>query len=144
MPTLADDSGLEVAGLGGAPGVRSARYAGEPATDERNRKKLVADLASAVGAARAARFVCAVALAKPGVVVALAEGRCVGTVAEAPRGEAGFGYDSLFLLPDGRTMAERGGGEKDAIGHRGIALRRILPSIRQTLGIELRPPGGED
>jgi len=131
---LADDSGLEVAALAGAPGVRSARFGGEPPSDERNRRALLDALAAVEPQRRAARFVCAVALAQPGRVVAVAEGTCRGVIAAEPRGTMGFGYDPIFLLPDGRTVAELSAEEKNAISHRGIAYRRILPALAAALG----------
>src|SRR5258705_1346063 len=98
---LADDSGLEVDALGGKPGVFSARYAGEHATDADRRKLLLAQLAEQSGQIRSARFVCAVAIASPDqVVISLTEGICVGSISSEPRGKAGFGYDAL-LGPDG-------------------------------------------
>ena len=99
LPSLADDTGLEVAFLDGAPGVLSARYAGEGHDWEANNRKLLADLAGVPPAARRAAFRCVVALAAPGRPVRLAEGRTEGTILESPRGDAGFGYDPIFL-PD--------------------------------------------
>lgn len=131
--TLADDSGLEVDALGGAPGVRSARYGGEPLSDERNRQALLAALHNVPPARRRARFRCAIALARAGSVVAMSEGSCEGRVAAAPRGTLGFGYDPIFVLDDGRTMAELDATEKDLVSHRGQALRAILPSVRTEL-----------
>ncbi len=131
--TLADDSGLEVDALGGAPGIYSARFAGEPASDERNRQKLLAALSRIEPANRTARFRCAVALARPGHLIATAEGTCEGAIATSPRGEHGFGYDPLFLFPDGHTMAELSPEEKDEISHRGRAFRAILPALLATL-----------
>jgi XTP/dITP diphosphohydrolase len=128
-PAFADDSGLEVDALGGAPGLRSARFAGEPASDAENRSKLLALLAPVPSSRRSARFRCAVVLAEPGRVVATAEGTCEGTIAFEERGRNGFGYDPLFLLPDGRTMAELEPEEKSRISHRGRALVAIRPEI---------------
>lgn len=133
--TLADDSGLEVAVLNGAPGIRSARYAGEPQSDQRNREALLDNLREYPPAERAARFVCAVALAKDGVVIARAQGVIDGGIALEPAGEHGFGYDPIFLLPDGRTMAELAPAEKNRISHRARAYRQIIPELLNALGI---------
>jgi XTP/dITP diphosphohydrolase len=131
---LGEDSGLEVDSLGGAPGVRSARYAGVHGDDTANIAKLLAELARADD--RRARFVCTVAIAEPdGEVTATARGTCEGAIALTPRGAGGFGYDPVFL-PDatpGRTMAEIHPDEKSAISHRGQALRRLAPFLREIL-----------
>ena len=129
---LADDSGLEVAALGGEPGVRSARYAGEPSNTPNNNALLLKNLDGA--ADRTANFTCAVALVGPDGREHTVVGRCFGTIAERPSGAAGFGYDPLFV-PDGcsRSFAELAAGEKNAISHRGRALaaaREILEGVR--------------
>lgn len=118
---LADDSGLEVAALGGAPGVRSARYAGEPSDTAANNALLLKNLAGV--ADRRANFTCAIALVAPDGTERTVEGKCFGTIADAPSGAAGFGYDPLFV-PDGftRSFAELSADEKNAISHRGRAL----------------------
>lgn len=132
---LADDSGLEVDGLGGAPGVRSARYAGEGAGDAANRQRLIAELAGVPEAARTGRFRCAIAIARPDGTAEVAEGRCEGVAITTPRGDNGFGYDPLFLLPQlGRTMAELASEEKNAISHRARATAHALPMLRRMLG----------
>lgn len=120
---MADDSGLEVDALGGAPGVRSARYAGEPVDYAANNRKLLQELQGA--AERRARFRCVIALASPDGACRTVQGSCEGTIAEAGRGEQGFGYDPLFV-PDGyaRTFAEMDAGEKNRISHRSVALKR--------------------
>jgi XTP/dITP diphosphohydrolase len=129
--TLADDSGLEVDALGGAPGVRSARYAGG-AGPEANIRKLLAALEGVPPERRTARFRCVLALADPegplGERVELAAAACEGTIALAPRGSGGFGYDPIFI-PAGevRTMAELAAAEKDALSHRGRACRALAP-----------------
>ena len=126
-PAVADDSGIEVAALGGAPGIRSARHAGEHASDEENLSKLLADVPQD-GDTRAA-YVCALALVRPDGGELCVEGRCEGRLTHAIRGGAGFGYDPAFVpdgLADGRTMAELTQEEKDAIGHRGRAARMLL------------------
>jgi XTP/dITP diphosphohydrolase len=123
-PAFADDSGIAAEALDGAPGVRSARYAGEDATDEENLAKL---LREAPAGSRVA-YVCAIAYVEPGGREELVEGRCEGTLAGDPRGTGGFGYDPAFLPdehPD-RTMAELEPAEKDAISHRGRAARALL------------------
>ena len=121
---MADDSGLEVDALGGAPGVRSARYAGEPSDTAANNALLLRNLAGV--ADRAARFVCAVALVDPEGREHVVRGTCPGRIAAEPRGAAGFGYDPLFL-PDGfdRSFAELGDVEKNKISHRGRALAAV-------------------
>ncbi|MDI6692610.1 MAG: XTP/dITP diphosphatase [Anaerosomatales bacterium] len=131
---LADDSGLEVDALGGAPGVRSARYAGEPSDDAANNAKLLAELADVPASERTAHFRCVVALVWPDGRVLAADGVCEGSIGFEPRGSGGFGYDPLFL-PDatpGRTMAELSPDEKSAISHRGSALRALREALGQT------------
>jgi XTP/dITP diphosphohydrolase len=122
---IADDSGIAAAALGGAPGVRSARYAGEDATDVENLEKLIAEAPPGSGLA----YVCAIAYAGPDGIEHVVEGRCTGRMADGPRGSGGFGYDPVFVpddLGDGRTMAELEPSEKDAISHRGRAARALL------------------
>jgi len=121
---LADDSGLEVEALGGAPGIFSARYAGDEASDADRRALLVSELANSENKNRRARFVCVVAIAAPNhEVLNVFEGFCEGEIALAPRGSGGFGYDPLFV-PDGYdlTFAELPEGIKNRISHRGRAL----------------------
>lgn len=126
FPVLADDSGLEVAALGGRPGVRSARYGASGASDADRNRKLLEELARA-GAGREARFVCALAVAHRGAVVLETEGECRGVIAPSMRGASGFGYDPIFLLPElGRTFAELSAEEKNAYSHRSRALGRLL------------------
>ncbi len=129
---LADDSGLEVAALGGAPGVYSARYG---ATDGDRIAKLLAALGDASD--RRGRFVCALALADPsGRVILEAEGHCDGEILSAPRGTNGFGYDPVFWVPElGLTFAEMTPDQKAAIGHRGQALAIFLPQLRSLSGM---------
>jgi len=130
--TLADDSGLEVDMLGGAPGVHSARYAGWPREDAANNRKLLAALGGAPPARRTARFRCAMAFARPGAILCESEGTVEGIIIDVPRGENGFGYDPLFLIPAlDRTMAELPAEHKHALSHRGRALRAMLPQIEQ-------------
>ena len=124
--SIADDSGLEAAALGGAPGVRSARYAGEQASDEENLAKLLHE----APADSALQYVCAIAYVDPGnAVERMFEARCTGRLAEEVRGERGFGYDPAFVPddgPPGLTMAELSDEQKDAISHRGRAVRALL------------------
>ena len=120
LQTIADDSGLEVFALRGAPGVRSRRFFGEDATAEERNTKLLALLDGVTD--RSARFVCVTALASPDGHVELFEGEVHGEIAESPRGRAGFGYDPVFVIAgDGRTMAELSSEEKHRISHRGLA-----------------------
>ena len=120
LQTIADDSGLEVHALRGAPGVRSRRFFGDEASAEERNARLLALLDGVTD--RSARFVCVTALASPDGHVELFEGEVHGEIAEAPRGEAGFGYDPVFVIAgDGRTMAELPSAEKHRISHRGLA-----------------------
>jgi XTP/dITP diphosphohydrolase len=129
MVALADDSGLEVDALGGEPGVRSARFAGEPPDDARNRALLLDRLADRPPSERGARFVCAVTIATPTGLVWTSEGYLRGTIFDRERGTGGFGYDSVFLLPDGRTVAELLDEEKNTMSHRAEAMARIRPNL---------------
>ena len=126
---LADDSGLEVAALGGAPGVRSARYAGEPSNTPANNALLLKNLTGVTD--RRANFTCAIALVDPSGAEHTAVGRCFGRIAETPSGSAGFGYDPLFV-PDGHdvSFADLSADEKNAISHRG----RALEEARKVIG----------
>lgn len=130
-PAIADDSGIEAGALGGRPGVRSARYAGEDATDEANLAKLLAE----APAGSALRYVAAIAYVDPASGTEhVVEGTCTGRLADAPRGDGGFGYDPAFLpddVPDGRTMAELRPEEKDAISHRGRAVEALRAWLRE-------------
>ncbi len=131
MWTIADDSGLEVKALGGEPGVRSARYAGEGATDAQRIALLLQNLENVSEGKRQARFRCVIALARPGEAPELFHGECRGSIARSPRGSAGFGYDPVFLLPElGRTMAELNDGEKAAVSHRGLAAKAAAEALR--------------
>lgn len=131
LPALADDSGLCVDALGGAPGVHSARYAGEPKSDARNNAKLIADLAEQTD--RRAHYVCALVFMRhaddPQPIIA--EGEWRGEIIETPRGAGGFGYDPYFLLPNlGQTAAELDAAEKNRHSHRGLALRQLIERLR--------------
>jgi XTP/dITP diphosphohydrolase len=132
LPAIADDSGIEAAALGGAPGVRSARYAGEDATDEENLAKLLR--AVGPGADPRVAYVCVIAfVSEPGAAPELFEGRCSGTITHEPRGDQGFGYDPAFVpddRDDGLTMAELDPADKDAISHRGRAGRALADWLR--------------
>ncbi len=134
LVTLADDSGLEVDALGGLPGVMSARYAGDQHDDAANRALLLRTLASLPDSDRTARFVAVIAVINGHGELTLSRGTCEGAMAFEERGSGGFGYDSLFELPDGRTMAELEPATKNAISHRANAMRRALPGIRTALG----------
>lgn len=129
---LADDTGLELDALGGAPGVRSARYAGDHAGMAANRARLLADLAHFHDSQRSGRFVCCLAVAAPaGVIVAEASGACPGRLRRTPAGTGGFGYDALFeVAGTGRTLAELDAPGTAEWGHRGKAVRALLPSLR--------------
>lgn len=126
---LADDSGLCVDALGGAPGIYSARYAGEHGNDAANRKKLLKDLENVTD--RKAHFTCSVALVRPDGTFVAAEGYVFGEIARAEAGEFGFGYDSLFFLPEyGCTMAQLPPEKKNTISHRHNALLALLEKLR--------------
>jgi XTP/dITP diphosphohydrolase len=132
LPALADDSGICVGALGGAPGVHSARFAGEPKSDDRNNALLVERLRGS--ADRSAHYTCVMVLVRhaqdPEPIIA--DGRWYGEVIETPRGAGGFGYDPYFLVPAyGRTVAELTPDEKNAVSHRGVALRRLLELLRR-------------
>jgi XTP/dITP diphosphohydrolase len=125
QPAIADDSGIEAAALSGAPGVRSARYAGPGASDQENLDKLIREVPPGTGL----RYVCALAYVDPSGEERLFCGYCVGLRAESPRGSRGFGYDPVFVpqgTGDTRTMAELTDREKDGISHRGEAVRAFL------------------
>lgn len=135
LPTLADDSGLEVDALGGAPGVRSARYAGEGATDADRYLKLLGEIAGVPEGRRGARFRCVIAVAWPEGPVDTAEGICEGHITREPRGEHGFGYDPVFHVDElGRTMAELPPEVKNRISHRARAARAIRTALRRRMG----------
>ena len=140
-PAIADDSGIEAAALGGAPGVWSARYAGEGATDEENLRKLLDEVPE--DGDRAVAYVCALAYVEPGGREEVVHGRCEGVLAPKPRGTGGFGYDPAFIpvdFPgDNRTMAELTPREKDAISHRGRAARALV--LRLLEAEEAERPG---
>lgn len=141
LPTLADDSGLEVEALNGGPGVRTRRYAGPAATDEANNAKLLRELATLSPSRRGARYVCVLALALPtdagprgGLDTIVRRGTCRGRIALAPKGDGGFGYDPIFEPfpepPGGRTLGQWSAADKNAISHRSRAARRMAPVLR--------------
>lgn len=143
-PALADDSGIAAAALEGRPGVRSARYAGERASDEENLTKLLGDLDRHRN--RSVAYVCVLAFVAPDGTELLAEGRCEGTLATEPRGGGGFGYDPAFVpadtpADDRRTMAELSPAEKHAISHRGRAARRIAAMLEPSDEVDTTGPG---
>jgi XTP/dITP diphosphohydrolase len=136
-PVLADDSGLEVDALQGAPGVYSARYAGPNATDEDNNNLLLRELGHATH--REARFVCALALAQGGRILTKARGVVEGVILAAPRGSGGFGYDPLFFYPPlNRSFAELTPQEKFQVNHRGNALRELFSRLPEVVSLEDR------
>jgi len=144
---FADDSGLAVDALGGAPGVHSARYAGPDATDEENNKRLLTDLRRVEGEFhsqvgnrtnahvpfnRAAHYECVIALAQHGQALTVVEGRVDGIIIAEPRGQGGFGYDPYFFYPPlGKTFAEISAEEKSAVSHRGAAFRKLLDALNR-------------
>jgi XTP/dITP diphosphohydrolase len=135
LPALADDSGICVAALNGAPGVYSARYAGEPKSDQRNNEKLIAALQGM--ADRRAHYYCVMVFVRyaddPQPIIC--EGEWHGEIIDTPRGEGGFGYDPYFLLPQfGKTGAELSAEDKNGISHRGIALRTLVERLKQSRG----------
>lgn len=141
MPTIADDSGLMVEALNGEPGVRSARFAGEGASDAERNAKLLSMLRDVPPERRKAKFVCVVALAFPDGRIISFRGECEGYIADHPRGNHGFGYDPLFLVPEyGRTFAELGPEVKNRMSHRARALRKL----KEFLAKELEDEGLKD
>lgn len=129
-PVLADDSGLVVPALGGAPGVQSARYAGPSATDAQRIEKLLSEMRGKGAEDRAAHFVCVLALAHQGQIRAVVSDSGSGILLDSPRGNDGFGYDPIFLVPDlNKTFAELSRQEKNTRSHRGRAFQRILPEF---------------
>jgi XTP/dITP diphosphohydrolase len=141
--TLGDDSGLEVDALGGRPGVRSARFAHDRATDAENNAALLTALADAPPEHRRARFRCVLVLvdpwALPGLPPLMTEGTCEGRIAREPRGGAGFGYDPLFIVERmNKTMAELADAEKNAISHRALAVQALRPRLASLLETRVR------
>ena len=131
LPAMADDSGICINALGGAPGVMSARYAGEPKSDARNNQKVIADLAASLD--KSAAYYCVLVYVRhaddPQPVIA--EGQWRGEIIDTPRGDNGFGYDPFFLIPSlGKTAAELSPDEKNRLSHRGQALRELIDKLR--------------
>ncbi|ELK47226.1 XTP/dITP diphosphatase [Halobacillus sp. ACCC02827] len=126
IPVVSDDSGLEVDALDGEPGVYSARYAGLEKDDKKNMEKLLRELGDTPSHQRTARFVCAVAVARPGQDTFTKRGTCEGRIAESPQGTNGFGYDPVFIPENAdRTMAQHTADEKNAISHRHHAIKQL-------------------
>lgn len=136
LPALADDSGLEVEILNGAPGIFSARYAGPGCSYDDNNRKLLKELENIPDEQRGAKFVCVAVLAFPDGRIFSTEGVITGKIARRPRGTGGFGYDPIFELPDGRTMAELSQEEKNKISHRGKAFRKMQEIIRKIIEVD--------
>ena len=135
MVTLADDSGLEVAALGGEPGIRSARYAGEGAPNSQRIAKLLCSLEGVPWSDRAARFVCVIAVCEPGGPTHLFQGICSGVIAFEPTGSQGFGYDPVFFMPEfGCTMAELDEAQKNLVSHRGLAGKQAAAFLARLFG----------
>jgi XTP/dITP diphosphohydrolase len=145
LPAIADDSGLVVEALGGAPGVKSARYAGENATDQENIKKLLVEMEGKSN--RRAAFECLISIAVPSGPALTYEGRCQGEITTEPKGHSGFGYDPVFYFPEyGKTFAELTGEEKNKISHRGMALAQVVDEFDKIVAwlgarlSEVKPP----
>jgi XTP/dITP diphosphohydrolase len=137
---IADDSGLEVDALGGEPGMRSARYAGEGASDAQRVAKLLGAMEQVADEQRTARFVCVVALVGPGGLEAMFTGTCPGRIRQEPVGENGFGYDPIFEYPPlGKTFAQLSRAEKSAVSHRGRALRLLCDFLANHFGRIIHP-----
>ena len=136
VPALADDSGLAVDALDGEPGVLSARYA--EGTDKDRYRKLLTALADVPDEARTARFVCAMAFIRPGAPAVFTEGHVEGRIRRTASGAGGFGYDPVFGLDDGRTMAQLSTADKNVISHRGRALKALLPILELHFGLSAR------
>jgi XTP/dITP diphosphohydrolase len=133
LPVLADDSGLEVDALGGAPGVYSARYAGPGASDVERTGKLLNELRARNATDRRARFVCVTALVDRGRAIAVISAAADGEILEAPKGTGGFGYDPVFWVPAlGKTFAELSAAEKNGYSHRGKAFRKLLDFLARS------------
>lgn len=132
LPAMADDSGLVVAALDGAPGVKSARYAGEDASDQDNMAKLLKKMEDKID--RRAAFECVISIAVPSGPALTYEGRCEGEITREPRGTSGFGYDPVFFYQEyGRTFAELSSEEKNSVSHRGRALREVVAEFDKIL-----------
>lgn len=130
-PVIADDSGLEIDFLGGAPGIYSARYAGENATDKERMEKVLSELEGTDESLRTARFVCALYCILDDEVQYSVLGTCDGVIGTEPIGDNGFGYDPIFVVSDGRTMAQLDENEKNEISHRANALRKLAEVLKE-------------
>lgn len=138
-PVIADDSGLVVGELGGRPGVRSARFAGEHASDAENNAKLLRELSGVPEERRTAAFCCVIALCMPDGECLTFDGELKGTILDEPRGEGGFGYDPLFLVPEyGQTLAELPLEIKNIISHRGKAFAKLKEYLRGVSGLKVQ------
>ena len=133
LPSLADDSGLFVDALGGAPGVRSARYAGGHGDDTANNELLLTNMKNQPN--RACKFVCAMALALPADDTVTVTGECAGTLLTAPRGTGGFGYDPLFLFENGKAFAELSAKEKNEVSHRARAAAKMREELQKLFSL---------
>jgi len=138
---IGDDSGLEVDALNGLPGARSARYAGDHASDDDNVTKLLAAMSEVPAHQRTARFRCVIAMADPCGTVHAFEGEATGTIGDQPKGTLGFGYDPVFFIEDGRTFGEIASEEKDLLSHRGAAMRALAPELQRMLNEHCRYTG---
>ena len=136
FPAIADDSGLVIDALGGKPGVFSARYAGEGATDEEKINKILAEMMTSGSSDRSAHFECVICCYFPNGDKIFAHGRCNGTIGYAPRGTNGFGYDPIFFVEGNKTFAELSDNQKDVMSHRGKALKDLSVQLRKKYNIK--------
>ena len=136
FPAIADDSGLVIDALGGKPGVLSARYAGEGATDEEKINKILAEMMTSGSSDRSAHFECVICCYFPNGDKIFAHGRCDGTIGYAPRGTNGFGYDPIFFVEGNKTFAELSDNQKDVMSHRGKALKDLSVQLRKKYNIK--------
>ena len=136
MPAIADDSGLVVDALGGRPGVMSARYAGEDATDEEKIDKLLKEMMQSGSGDRSAHFECVICCYFPSGEKLFAHGKCDGNIGYAPRGVNGFGYDPIFFVPGNKTFAELSDNQKDVMSHRGRALKELASMLKKKYNIK--------
>ena len=136
FPAIADDSGLVIDALGGKPGVFSARYAGEGATDEEKINKILAEMMTSGSSDRSAHFECVICCYFPNGDKIFAHGRCDGTIGYAPRGTNGFGYDPIFFVEGNKTFAELSDNQKDVMSHRGKALKDLSVQLRKKYNIK--------
>jgi XTP/dITP diphosphohydrolase len=133
LPSLADDSGLEVEALDGAPGIHSARYAPQPGASDADRRAYLLSMLAGKPRPWKARFCCVIAVAVPGQDLIFGRGSCPGVIVPSARGDGGFGYDPVFELPIGQTMAELPKAEKNRLSHRARAVVDVLPALRRLL-----------